>query len=159
MGWNLVAQSDVKPHDPTCSEISSIVLMDAQVEGARLWHCFPPSGHLCFLSSPLVTLLGFIHSCAAVERVGWRVLLWGRPLVLPGVSSGHVDHGIHESGACTALRFSRLSCNREVVTVLKFLSKQLTFYFLKCLSLKALESCAIFEQAPFQLDTSLATGP
>lgn len=113
----------------------------------------------CFLSSPLVTLLGFIRSCTVVERVGWRVLLWGRHLVLPGVSSGHVDYGIHESGACMPLRFSKLACNREVVTVLKFLSKQLTFYFLKCLSLKALESCAIFEQAPFQLDTSLATGP
>lgn len=80
-------------------------------------------------------------------------------MVLSGVFSGHMDHGIRESDGCTALRFSKLICNKEVVTVLKFLSKQLTFYFLKCLSLKALESCAIFEQAPFQLDTSLATGP
>lgn len=80
-------------------------------------------------------------------------------MVLCGVSSGHMDHGIHESDGCRPLRFSKLICNREVVTVLKFLPKQLTFYLLKCLSLKALESCAIFEQAPFQLDTSLATGP
>ena len=65
-------------------------------------------------------------------------------VVLSGVSSGHMDHEIHKSG-CMALRFSKLICNKEVVTVLKFLSKQLTFYFLKCLSLKALESCAIFE--------------
>lgn len=54
--------------------------------------------------------------------------------------------------------FSGSLVAKKVGTTLKFLPKQLTFYFLKCLSLKALESCAIFEQAPFQLDTSLATG-
>lgn len=84
------------------------------------------------------------------------MLLWGSPLVLCGVSSGHT-----ESLRMMVTRLSGFPSsfyNKEVVTVLKFLSKQLTFYFLKCLSLKALESCAIFEQAPFQLDTSLATG-
>lgn len=79
-------------------------------------------------------------------------------VVLSGVSSGHMDHWLHEGDGCMALGFSNLICNKEAVAVLKFLTKQLTFYFLKCLSLKALESCAIFEQAPFQLDTSLATG-
>lgn len=84
------------------------------------------------------------------------MLLWGSPFVLWGVFSGHM--GSMRVMVTGLSGFPSSFCNKEVVTVLKFLYKQLTFYFLKCLSLKALESCAIFEQAPFQPDTSLATG-
>lgn len=37
-------------------------------------------------------------------------------MVLSGVSSGRMGHGIHGSGGCRALRFSRLVCNKVVVT-------------------------------------------
>lgn len=128
--------------------------------GAGVGRYFP-SGHLCFLSSPLVAPTPWGPSILIAWYEGWDggCCCGVGPVVPSGVSSGHMDREIHESDGCTALRFSKLICNKEVVTLLKFLSKQLTFYFLKCLTLKALESHAIFEQAPFQLDTSLATGP
>lgn len=158
-----MAQSSMKPCDPTCSETNSFVLMEAQVAGAGAEHYFL-SGHLCLPSSHLVAPSNYNPRGLSILVPGLKGWDGGcccgvGLVVLSGLSSGHRDHEIHESDGCMALGLSKLICNKEVVTVLKFLPKQLTFYFLKCLSLKALESCAIFEQAPFQLDTSLATGP
>lgn len=118
----------------------------------------PPSFRTSVLSP--VSLPRFPFKDTPIMCLGCKdrrgMLLWSSPLVLCGVSSGLM--GSLRVIATRLSGFPSSFCNKEVVTVLKFLYKQLTFYFLKCLSLKALESCAIFEQALFQLDTSLATG-
>lgn len=85
--------------------------------GAGLEHYFP-SGHLIFLSSPLVAsskdnLLGSICS-HSLE--GWTDggCCCGIGLgVLSRVSSGHMDHGILETDAFMALRLSELIGSKE----------------------------------------------
>jgi len=74
-------------------------------------------------------------ACAFCYPLWWLPLMttpWGLSILVPwlkgwaggcccgvgaGVSSVHMDHGIRGIDGCMALRFSKLICNKVVVTV------------------------------------------
>lgn len=92
--------------------------------GAGLGHYFP-SGHLIFFSSPLVAssndnLLGSIRSHSLVGRMDRGCCCGVGPVVLSGISSGHMDHGIHETDGFMALRPSKLFGSKESSNHAKF---------------------------------------